>query len=85
MKKFYYVVNVDYTGDKHYYKPGEDLNNKKYCCWVESATETTNMYNHFNIIGGLWAINIFPTKKRAEEVAAYWNECYKKNGTYALA
>lgn len=24
---------------------------------------------------------IMPTKKKSEEVADFWNECYKKNGT----
>lgn len=27
-------------------------------------------------------VNNCSTKKEAEEIARYWNECYKKNGTY---
>ena len=29
--------------------------------------------------------NLLPTKKRAEEVAQYWNDCYTANGTYFFA
>ena len=36
-------------------------------------------------IGGIIHANILPTKKRAEEVAQYWNDCYKANGTYFFA
>lgn len=33
-------------------------------------------------IKGIKAANICDTKKEAEKTATYWNECYKKNGTY---
>lgn len=85
MKRFYYVVNVDYTGDKNYYRPGEDPAHEKLCCFVESATEQDNLFNKISKWGRVFAVNAFETKKRAEEVAAFWNDCYKKNGTYALA
>ena len=84
MKRFYYVVSVDYTGDQHYYKPGEDLTGKKLCAFVESVTEQDNILPLLNRWGNVWAVNAFETKKRAEEVADYWNDCYKRNGTYAL-
>lgn len=85
MKHFYYVVSVDYTGDKHYYKPGEDLNNQKFYSFVESATECDNLLSRFNMWGRVLTVNAFETKKRADEIAAFWNDCYRKNGTFALA
>lgn len=27
------------------------------------------------------AANVFPTKKRAEEITNFWNDCFRKNGT----
>ena len=29
--------------------------------------------------------DICPSKKKAEELAEFWNECYRKNGTYLFA
>ena len=37
---------------------------------------------HRDHIGGLVSANIFPTKKRAREVADYWNRRFMENGTY---
>lgn len=33
-------------------------------------------------ISGITAANICNTKKEAENIVAFWNECYKKNKTY---
>lgn len=33
-------------------------------------------------IPGITAANICGTKKEAENIAAFWNECYKKNKTF---
>lgn len=41
-----------------------------------------NILSALSVIGGLKAANAFPSKKQAEETAAFWNECYKRNGTY---
>lgn len=84
MKRFYYAVTVDYTGDKHYYNPGEDQSKEKYYAFVESATETDNLLSRFNMWGNVLHVTPFETKKRAQEIVDFWNECYKKNGTYAL-
>lgn len=85
MKRFYYAVTVNYTGDRHYYEPSEDLTKEKYCSFVVSATEADNLLFSFYKWGKVMHVNAFATKKRAEEVAAFWNDCYKNNGTYALA
>lgn len=44
-----------------------------------------NIFSALSAIGGLKAANAFPSKKQAEETAAFWNECYKKNGTFLFA
>lgn len=36
-------------------------------------------------LAGYESANIMPTKKRAQEVVDFWNDCYKKNGSYAFA
>lgn len=41
-----------------------------------------NLLPKLDRIGGLIHANICPTKKRAEEVAEFWNASYKANGTY---
>lgn len=87
MKKFYYAATANYTGMREYYAPEEwdaTPTKEKYCAFTISADESDNLLHVFNTYGRLSHINAFPTKKRAEEVAAYWNDCYKKNGTYAL-
>lgn len=51
--------------------------------WVLSFSENDNMKAVIERYADLEYLNICPTKKAAEELAAFWNECYKKNGTYA--
>ncbi len=41
-----------------------------------------NILSALSAIGGLKSANAFPRRKQAEETAAFWNECYKRNGTY---
>ena len=36
-------------------------------------------------LAGYESANIMPTKKRAQEVVDFWNDCYKKNESYAFA
>lgn len=36
-------------------------------------------------LAGYESANIMPTKKRAQEVVDFWNDLYKKNGSYAFA
>ncbi len=36
-------------------------------------------------LAGYESANIMPTKKRAQEVVDFWNECYRKNGTSIFA
>ena len=41
----------------------------------------TDRHNN-NIFIELKGMHSVPTKKKAHELADFWNECYKKNGTY---
>ena len=58
---------------------------------VENDSDSyTDYFEHdrfsaLSAIGGLKAANAFPSKKQAEETAAFWNDCYKRNGTYLFA
>lgn len=36
-------------------------------------------------LAGYESTNAMPTKKRAQEVVDFWNDCYKKNGTSIFA
>lgn len=33
-------------------------------------------------IKGIKSANIYTSKKKAMEIAKFWNDCYKSNGTY---
>lgn len=52
---------------------------------VLRVSSDNNILSALSAIGGLKAANAFPRKKQAEETAAFWNECYKRNGTYLFA
>jgi hypothetical protein len=67
MKKHYFVINQSEKG--------------KNIAVVIRATESENLLSVLNIKNIITA-NICETKKAAEELAAFWNECYKENGTY---
>lgn len=63
--------------------------NKEYCpgCYADvlRISSDDNILSALSAIGGLKAANAFFSKKQAEETAAFWNECYKKNGTFLFA
>ena len=61
----------------------EDTNGKLYA-YVINFTDSDNALFALQRPGILHA-NIYTTKKRASEIADFWNECYKKNGTYKFA
>ena len=60
--------------------------NKEYCpgyyANVLRVSSDDNILSALSAIGGLKAANAFPSKKQAEEIAAFWNDCYKRNKTY---
>lgn len=63
--------------------------NSEYCpgyyADVLRIESNSNIFSALSAIGGLKAANAFPSKKQAEETAAFWNDCYKRNGTYLFA
>lgn len=67
MKNFYFGVVIKEDG-KHY-------------SYVVKATSNDNLLSKLKI-KNVVAINIFETKKRAEEVVTMWNNSYRANGTY---
>ena len=83
MKRFYIAVTIEQDRNERTfseriapeYNPG-------YCAFVVPVSEQDNLKSVLDSIGGLQHANIFPTKKAAEEVARYWNDGYKANGTY---
>lgn len=68
MKYFYYAVNTEDNG--------------KIYAFVIKASINENLKTLFSGYKNLISINACPTKKRAEELANFWNDCYKTNGTY---
>lgn len=57
------------------YRPG-------YYAAVIRVSSDDNILTTLSAVGGLKSANAYTSKKRAEEVAELWNECYKRNGTY---
>lgn len=47
------------------------------------VSEYDNLAWKLECIANLKYANLMPTKKRAIEVTDFYNECYKKTGTYA--
>ena len=83
MKHFYmaYTAKQDRNHRTFSDRPSEEYD-PGYYADVISCTSSDNVLSRLNMIGGLVSANIFPTKKEAKAVADYWNECYKRNGTY---
>lgn len=84
MKYFYIAVTVDYTGDPHYYGDGEGLAKGKYYSFVERVSHNDNILSRLGHIGGIKYANLCSSKKEAEELTAFWNDCFEKNGTLAI-
>ena len=66
-KNFYFAVSVCEDGKNYSY--------------------AVKVYQSDNVLSRLAIKNIktatiCPTRKRAEELVKFWNECYKANGTY---
>lgn len=53
---------------------------KRYAYTVK-APQNTNLLAVLRGVADLEIAEIHNTKKQAEEVAAFWNACYKNNGT----
>lgn len=81
-KNFYAAVEYDvrdqYTND------GEEPKIIGHYASVMKIGHSDNLLAKLAHYGDIIAVNLCATKKQAEELAAFWNECYKKNGTYAF-
>ena len=64
---------------KHFYYVIMATKNEKYYAYVVEINKENAIPTHWVTSG-----KVYPreTKKKAEELANYWNECYKANGTY---
>lgn len=53
----------------------------KYNAYVIKFADCDNVLYTLNPKGCIHA-NVYKTKKEAYRIADFWNECYKRNGTY---
>jgi len=56
--------------------------NNKYASFVLPVSGSANLVAVLGSIKGLSAANICATKKDAIQISEFWNECFRKNGTY---
>lgn len=83
MANFYIVVAVKQDRNETTFTERTNPEyNPGYYAFVVRCSENDNLLHKLDCIGGLIHANICPTKKRAEEVAEFWNNSYKANGTY---
>lgn len=54
----------------------------KHVSFVLPVSGSDNLMSVLARVNGLSAANICATKKDAAQLAEFWNECYKANGTY---
>ena len=82
MKYNYFVMVQDNQGYENI-ATHEIEQEHKYCAFVFKLSENQNIASIVRDWRGLHSMTLFSTKKNAEETARFWNECYKKNGTFA--
>ena len=82
MKNFYITVAVKGDKNKNIFSDEKKEYKEGYGAFVIKVSENDNVFWNLDIIGGLMHANIKPTKKEAQALADFWNECYKQNGTY---
>lgn len=69
---------------KNFYIAGTRKTNLgKYYAVVLKVGDCENIVSRLEAERLLYA-HICPTKRKAEELADFWNESYKKNGSYAF-
>lgn len=57
-------------------------NRTKFYAYTEKATPSNNLLNYFSDTTEY--ANICESKKEADALVDFWNECYKNNGTFAI-
>jgi len=68
MKMIFIVVNINENG-KHY-------------AFADTIKTGNNLLPMFRRYENADIVHLCETRKSADEIAAFWNECYKNNGTY---
>ena len=71
MKNFWIAADVEENG--------------KYYAFAFKVSENDNLKCRLAGIQNLYAANIMPSKKIADEVVAAWNSAHKANGNYLFA
>lgn len=67
---------------KNFYLACVTEENGKYYAHAAKVSQNTNILSALARIPNLKTTNICNTKKQAEGIVAFWNNCYKQNGTY---
>lgn len=73
MKNTYYVIT-------------HSINEKNFCetLKVSAGMNLMSILNDYNFWNTVKCVSSCESKKEAEKLTDFWNECFKKNGTYAL-
>lgn len=66
---------------KNHYIAIQIRENGKYYAYAIKVSESDNLLSKLDI-KDIISANICDTKKRAEELVTFWNDCYKRNGTW---
>lgn len=70
---------------KTFYVFTSETEEGKFYSWADAIQRRENLLSIFAGRPSLKTVNACQTRKEADELARFWNECYKKNGTYAFA
>lgn len=68
----------------HYFIVNREPENGKYFAEVLRVRDNVDLLGIFAGYKDLKTVNACTTKKAAEELRDFWNECFKNNGTYAF-
>lgn len=58
--------------------------NGKYCAEVLKVGAGVNIVGYVKDCKTIYSLTVCESKKESENLASFWNECYKMNNTYAL-
>ena len=67
---------------KNFYYAGVETKNGKHFAFIFNAKAGNNLLSIFKQYKNMTIVNACESKKKAEELADFWNESYKANGTY---
>lgn len=70
---------------KYFWIAADTEESGKYYAFALRVSENDNLKCRLAGIQNLYAANIMPSKKAADEVVAAWNDAHKANGNYMFA